>query len=267
MTNGQKVATVALNYAGQGLVENPWGSNHDNGGPIDKAEKFWGLSGLAYCAMGVSQEYRDAGVPDAGVISPSTYVMCERAEAQGLWLPDGHPVPPGAILILCGIHTEVAISQRSNGWIDAVGWNVNQGVRRTVRQLGGGWRCIVVPALAQGTAEPVVVYGFDDLSQAPKRYGPWHDRAGREAAIASLPDTARHFARRVRIPGRNQYAFDLLSPHQWHFGAWQDKAVRDSKMAAYKKHVGHNLRPWKHTIPDHTAPAGSGGLTTGEATQ
>jgi hypothetical protein len=214
--------------------------------------------------MAVSAWYREAGVDDDGVIHPATGVMCERASAKGIWLAGGS-VPPGAILILCGIHTEVAIHQRSDGLIDCVGGNVNQGVRQTVRALGNGWRCMVPPAILQGQPEPIRVYGFDDPAHMPKRYGPWHDRSAREAAIASLPPDERRFARRIRIPGRNQYAFDLLNPAQWRFGPWQDKGARDADMAAYQRKTGRSMRPWSQPVQPQTG--GGGSVTSGETTQ
>lgn len=260
MNAGQKVAAVALSHVG--LQENPFGSNTDGGGLIDQMENFWGLHAEPWCAMYVSFCYRTAGVDDDGVINPGTATMCERASAKGLWLAT-KPVPAGAIMILCGIHTEIAIHDRGNGLIDCVGGNVNQGVRQTVRTLGNGWRCIVPPAILTGQAEDVRVFGFDDPAHMPKRFGPWHDRAARESEIASLPPDERRFARRVRIPGQNQFAFDLLDPGQWRFGPWQDKASRDQQMAAYQKKVGRSMRPWSQPVPP---PQGSGGVTSGETT-
>jgi hypothetical protein len=261
-TNGQKVAQVALAHVG--LIENPVGSNTDSGGLIDQMQAYWGLHAEPWCAMYVSYCYRTAGVDDDGVINPGTSTMCMRAAAKNLWRAAG-PVPTGAIMILCGIHTEVVISDRGNGLIDCVGGNVNQQVMRTVRSLGGGWRCIVPPAILQGQPEPIRVYGFDDPAHAPKRYGPWHDRSAREAAIASLPPDERRFARRIRIPGRNQYAFDLLNPAQWRFGPWQDKGARDADMASYQKKVGRSMRPWSQPVQPQTG--GGGSVTSGETTQ
>lgn len=260
-TNGQKVAAVALSHVG--VQESPWGSNTDGGGFIDQIEKWWGLHAEPWCAMYVADCYREARVDDAGVINPGTATMCQRADAKELWHTQG-PVPTGAILILCGIHTEIAIHQRADGLIDAVGGNVNQGVRQTVRQLGNGWRAIVPPAILQGQPEPVTVYGFDDPAHMPRRYGPWHDREAREKAIAGMAQAEQRWVRRLRIPGRNQYAFDLLNPAQWRFGPWQDKGARDVQMAAYQQKVGRSMRPWSQAV----APQDStGAITSGETTQ
>lgn len=251
---------MALSHVG--VQESPWDSNTDGGGFIDQIEKWWGLHAEPWCAMYVSDCYREAGVDDAGVINPGTSTMCARADQKGLWLK-GTSVPPGAILILCGIHTEIAVHQRSDGLIDAVGGNVNQGVRATVRQLGNGWRCIVPPAILLGQSEPVRVYGFDDPAHMPRRYGPWHDRASREATIAKLQQAEQRWVRRIRIPGQNQYAFEVLDPQQWRYGPWQDRATRDREMAAMQQKVARSMRPWSQAMSPQD---GTGGVTTGETT-
>jgi hypothetical protein len=263
MTNGQKVATTALSHLG--TQESPLGSNTDGGGWIDKIEAQWGLHAEPWCAMAVSAWYREAAVDDDGVINPGTATMCARADAKGLWHTQG-PVPPGAILILCGIHTEVAIAQRADGLIDCVGGNVSDGVYKTVRQLGGGWRCIVPPAILQGQPEPITVYGFDDPHFAPERFGPWHDRAARESVIAGLPVAERNHVRRVRIPGANQFAFYVLNPNKWRFGPWQDKADRDAQMADMAAKTGRQMRPWSQQVQSVPAPSSGGGPTTGVKT-
>lgn len=259
-TNGQKVATVALSHVG--VQESPFDSNTDGGGWIDQIQAYWHLHSQPWCAMAVSAWYREAGVDDDGVINPGTATMCDRAAAKGLWLAT-KPVPTGAIMILCGIHTEVVVSDRGNGMLDCVGGNVNQQVMRTVRALGSGWRCIVPPAILQGQPEPVRAYGFDDPAHSPHRYGPWHDRASREATIAKLQASDRRWVRRIRIPGRNQYAFDLLNPTHWRFGPWQDRAVRDGEMAAYQQKTGRSMRPWSQAV----AAQGTGSPTSGESTR
>jgi len=261
VNDGQKVAVEALSRVG--THESPWDSNTDGGGFIDQIEKFWGMHGEPWCAMYVSWAFRAAQVNDAGVISPATGVMCQIATQKGLWLPAGHPAPTGAIMILCDIHTEIVISQRASGLIDCVGGNVNQGVNKTVRALGGSWRCIVPPEVVAAPPAPIVVYGFDDPHFTPKRYGPWHDRDAREKRIHQLPHDQLRWVRRINVHGKNQYAFEILNPNKWHFGSWLDKGVRDQKMNAYEHSTGRQMRPWNQKVhPDE----GTGSLTTGDTT-
>ena len=55
VTAGEKA--VELLTADEGIAESPAGSNRTKYG------KYWGVDGVAYCAMGVSWAYREAGSP------------------------------------------------------------------------------------------------------------------------------------------------------------------------------------------------------------
>lgn len=259
MTNGQKVALAAMRHLG--VTEDPWGSNTDDGGPIDAWEMIYRLHAEPWCAMFAGAMYREAGVDDSGLIDPGTAVICQRSDRMGAWWRGG-PVPAGALWVRCGFHVEIVLADEGNGVLANIGGNVNQGVRRTWRRISDG-RIVVPPQVSVGEPELATVYGFDDPRLAPRRYGGWSRREAREQVIADLPHERRRMARRINIGGMAPYAFEILPGRRWHFGPWEDKEVRDRAMAEYsRQHNRRQMRPWAQRI----RPAGSGRITSGDTT-
>lgn len=257
-----------------GVRENPWGSNDDQGGWISQIERENGMRGQPWCGMAWKRAYEEAGVSDGGVGSPSTQLTCQLAGQHGWWLPRNHPVPAGAGMVKCGIHIEMAMADAGpleGGRYRAVhdiGGNVSDAVRLTVRSTADF--AVFVPAAALvGQAEPITVYGFDDVELAPKLYGPWHERPRRERVIHQHFSDADHhrLVQRLYLPRRNHYAFRVYPTHgaTWRLGPWWDQHGRDEQYHDYHAaNPGHRLRTWSRQVM-HT-PVNPAALTRGERT-
>lgn len=272
MTGGQQAVQAFLRHLGS--HENPWGSNGDQGGWIDTIERENGMWHEPWCGMAYKRAYEEAGVDLGGVGSASTQLTCNLVSQRGWWLPRNHPVPAGAGLIKCGIHIEMAMEDAGptdNGAhriVKAIGGNVSDAVRLTTRSTAD-FAVFVPPAALQGTVELMKVYGFDDTTWAPKLYGPWAERDGRERVIHSRfsDDDHNRLVQRLYLPGRNHYAFRVYPVHgvQWRYGPWYDQHGRDEQFRAYQHaHPKHKLRTWSRTIQHQTVAPGA--LTTGERT-
>jgi len=261
MRVGQQVVLTALRHNGD--TEDPWASNTDRGGWIDQIQRAWGLHGVPWCGCAWDAWYREAGVTDNGIGSPSTGAMCQHAQNGG-WLWKGGPVPAGAAWLRCGIHVELVVGDRGNGVLDCIGGNVNQAVRQTVRRISDATIIAVPPAILEGDPEPVHVYGFDDLNLRPKRYGGWATKEQRKAVIQSLSPAKRKQVHTINIGGPSPFAFVIYPTDntRWHFGPWESKDRRDALMREYQhSHPHHRLRPWSILVNDL---GGHGGMTTGE---
>jgi hypothetical protein len=265
MKSGQLVAMTALRHLGD--TEDPFGSNTDRGGWIDSCQADWHLHGVPWCGCAVDRWFREAGVDDGGVCHPATGIMCANARNRGwVWRKTGgSTVPAGAIWISCGQHVEVVVGDRGDGLLDCIGGNVNQACRSTVRRLADATMIIVPPAILEGTDEDVRVYGFDDLTLRPKRFGPWRTKTQRENVIKKLTPERRKQVHRVRIAGKSPFAFVIYprATTRWRFGPWDSKDARDGLMREYRaSHSGRKLRPW---ALDVNRMGGKGGVTTGES--
>jgi hypothetical protein len=261
MSAGQRVIRAALSHLGD--TERPWGSN--TGPEVDRFTRFYSMHSVPWCGCFVGFCFDEADVDDAGVCSPSTAVICQRADAAGgLAPPPGRPVPPGSLYIRCGVHVELVIRDNGDGTVSNIGGNVNQQVALTRRLLSDG-RIIVPPAVLEGEPEPANVYGFDDLLLRPKRYGGWATRAARERVIADLAPDVRKRVRRVRLTGgRASWAFEVVASSRWRFGPWPEKGTRDRLMREYQRnHAGRPLRAW---AIEQDARDGGGPLTAGDTT-
>jgi hypothetical protein len=273
MTNGQKVAVTALNLVAQGIREVPYASNSGRGF-IDDCQHYFhmgagtGVGPVAWCGCGEKRIYVLAGVDDGGLISPSTALMCQFGESHGMkWNWRARRIPPGASLVHCGVHTDTIVNHR---WpttiIDGVGCNVNNGVRKTVRNLSDGfWEVFVPPALLEGEPEPITMYGLDDITLRPETLGPWAKRDWREDVIKERYSQldAQHQIRRIKVPGKNPFAFEIIRSGrpEWKLGPWMDLDVRE-RVSKERVKQGHRVREWSIKV-DHLA--GTGGVTHGDS--
>jgi len=246
MTKGHRVVSILSRFVG--TEEVPLGSNRGpRGGFIDSAHRMYGLPPSPWCAMGVGYAYRLAGVDDSGVIHPYTGEICLRAKNKSLILRSGR-VPTGALLVRCGVHVEVAVRDRGNGLIDAIGCNVDHGIRRTVRRRDD-WVIVVPPdILRPSDHDQRRHFFFEDTSLRPIRFGPWRVRAWRDrrmaAAVARHP---RHRVRKWRQAGG--YGFDLVRGDGI-FGPWDSRRARDLAMAARQRRTGRRMRPFSVAVDD-----------------
>jgi hypothetical protein len=229
VTPNERVVATAARYIG--VRENPLGSNR---GPIiDKWERHWGMQGQPWCGMACSAWLREAGVTD--VSHPATWIICSRGREKG-WVTN-RPVP-GALIVWCGTHVGILVSEVSPGVWNTIEGNTSDMVARRVRSLAGA-TLVVSPELRH--AQPSVVREFylEDPKVTPKLYGPWRTKAGREKAIKSLSPANQRLARRVRVGGK--YGFTI---GRRVYGPWLDKDGRDKAALVLERRLGRQLRPF-----------------------
>lgn len=249
MTPNERVVATAARYIG--VRENPLGSNR---GPIiDKWERHWGMQGQPWCGLACSAWLREAGVTD--VSHPATWIICSRGREKG-WVTT-RPVP-GALIVWCGTHVEMLVSQVSPGVWNTIGGNVSDSVQRKVRSLEG---CTIVVSPELRHAQPALQreYFLEDPWVTPRYYGPWRTRTMRERAIARLTPANRKAARRVR-DGKG-YGFEL---GRRVYGPWLDKDGRNAAELVLERRLGRTLRPFSRVrrAPGSTVQAEALGRTT-----
>lgn len=247
MTLNERVVATAARYLS--VREKPLGSNDDGGGPITKWEATWGMRYEPWCGMFASAVLREAGVTD--VSHPATSVICQQARAKG-WVTNT-PVP-GALIVWCGTHVEILVSQASPGVWNTIGGNTSDQVARRVRSLSGG-TLVVSPELRNNKPAVQREFYFEDTAVTPVLYGPWLTKAGREKKIAALSPALRAQARRVRV-GR-KYGFTL---GRRVYGPWLDEAGRNEARPVLERRVGHTLRPFSRVTTAQGAPAAAQAL-------
>lgn len=253
MNSGQRVLSEL--YSVLGAHESPDGSNW--GHPfIEAALKLYSIPPNPWCAAAAGLAFYRAGVSDSGLIHPYTGFICDRADALGGLRPS-NGAPPGSLVIRCGIHVELLISDRGNGLLDTIGGNISNSVKQVVR-AADEWRIIVPPAILADATPPVPVfqmtYGFDDLNLKPHIYGGWATRdIRRQRRLAFLERRPGWWAREIRINRPSPFAFEA-GPHgtfgaQWKRGGWAALDVREEELLAYANRVGHhNLRRWSKRV-------------------
>ena len=231
MTPNQRVVATAARYIG--VREKPPGSNDDGGGWITKIERYWSMRYEPWCGMACSAWLREAGVTD--VSHPATSVICSRGREKG-WTTTT-PVP-GALIVWCGTHVEMLVSEVSPGVWNTIGGNTSDSVARRVRSLAGA-TIVVSPELRHAKPSQERVYFLEDPGVTPRLYGPWRTRQARERAISRLSPDKRAIARRVRVKGK--YAFEL---GRRVYGPWLDEQGRDEAKAVLERRLGRQLRPF-----------------------
>lgn len=251
MTPNQRVVAVAAKYVG--VRENPPGSNR--GKYIDQWENYWklGYLGWPWCGAFSSAVLREAGVTD--VSHPSTAEICRKAHQRG-WVTN-NPVP-GALIVWCGTHVEILVSERSPGVWNTIGGNTDDMVARRVRSLKGAM-IVVSPELRGGKVERERAYYLEDLkAKKPRFSGPWRTRVMREKAIKRLSPAMQRTVRRVRIRGK--YAFEFGGERRV-YGPWLDPAGRENAQKILEKRLGRRLRPFSR-VTNNTGAAEALGKTT-----
>src|ERR1044072_9889573 len=110
MTKGDKVVGVARSQVG--VVESPPGSNDS-----PKIREYISSCGIgfpvAWCGCFARWCFKTAGVEHNELVHPSTAQMCANAKAQHAFYVSG-TVPAGALIVRCGIHTEI-VEEATNG--------------------------------------------------------------------------------------------------------------------------------------------------------
>lgn len=255
MTPNERVVATAARYIG--VREK--GTNTDYGGPIDKWQRYWGMGrGTAigpqpWCGMFTSGVLREAGVTD--VSDPATSEICRKGREKG-WVTNT-PVP-GALIVWCGTHVEMLVSEVSPGVWNTIGGNTADSVARRVRSLAGA-TIVVSPELRHAKPAEERVYFLEDPGVTPRLYGPWRSRQAREKAISRMNPSQRAIARRVRVKGK--YAFELGRKV---YGPWLDEQGRDEAKTVLERRLGRQLRQFsrvRHTAGTAAAPEALGKTT------
>jgi hypothetical protein len=232
MTAAEKVIAAAARHVG--VVESPRGSNR--GAWIDRWARRWGewMIGQPWCGSFAAAMYAEAGVDDDGLAHPSTAEICRRARAQGAVTG---PMP-GGMVVWCGRHVEILVSEVRPGVWRTIGGNTNDSVAWRTRDISGA--ICVAPIAIRRSAVSQREYWIDDPAARPRRYGPWRLRAWRERAIAGLSPALQRRVRRIRVGGR--YAFEI-GPRR-RYGPWTEKASRDAALRTLERQLGRRLRPY-----------------------
>lgn len=257
---GLKVVKEAIRVLG--TIEKPKGSNKGPGF-INEAQAAWNMGpGTSigpqpWCGMAVSKWFRDGKVDSSNIPHPAVSVMCSKADSLGgLYPKSGEVIPPGSIIMKCGVHTEIVEQDTRDGYLDCIGGNVDDGVRRT-RRKKSEWRICVPPAVRQEDVAPTkTIYWFEDLRKKPAYKGPWRVRANRERQIKKLAPEIQKRVRRIRIgkegSKRAKYAFEIIpvgGAKTWEFGPWDSRDAREENLRAYEKANGYKVRRRARVVP------------------
>jgi hypothetical protein len=185
--------------------------------------------------MFVSAVYAEAGVDDDDLAHPSTAEICHRARAKGAVTG---PMP-GGMVVWCGQHVEILVSEVRPGVWRTIGGNVDNRVAWRVRDISGAI-CVTPIAIRRPAAASQHYWWIEDPGAKPRRYGPWRVRAWRERAISKLPPAMQRRVRRIRVAGK--YAYEIGPRRK--YGPWTDKASRDAALKILEARLGRRLRPY-----------------------
>lgn len=251
---GQKYVKEAQKWLG--LEENPWGSN--TGGPIfDPWSKYAGYSSpVPWCGVftkAMASKQHGMNWPEMESMTDGyTGYSVQRAKDKGWLKKGGASTPTGALFIKGGSsgHVGIVVTSSSTTFTTVEG-NANKGVRSYTRSWSDGWQAIVPPST--GTAQSTAMYGFDDLSVKPTRYGGWPTAKARDEQMALFaaanPDK---WTRAIRIDTKSPYAFEAGAKgtygKTWKFGGWSEKSVRDKQLSGWQskpENAGKPTRTWR----------------------
>ena len=275
MTNGEKYVSAALSH--EGVRER---SGRNDGEPIETWQKQaeakfpedyrpGALRGAPWCGCFTSamSDQAKVGIPKR-LTHPYTGYACQEGDKLGTRVTG--TIPPGSIMVKCGVHTGIVVRDRGTV-VDTIEGNYGNAVQRGVRRKAD-WRFYTWPDQAKGGtgSQPqirmVESYGFDDLSKRPDTYGPWptaliaKNEAAKFAKGRDLSDRwgpvpveldkrGSRFAFRVGRPGV-PYKDKNGKAVKWRFGGWHDKADRKRVMEQYiKDNPNAKLRTWRKRVP------------------
>lgn len=247
MSTGQKYVDKASLYLG--LVEKPKGSN--TGGPIMDWARYAGYSSpVPWCGCFVkamaSSKYGIGWDEMESVAHGYTGTIVARAKDKGWLKKGGASTPAGALFVRGGATGHVGIVLQSGAsTFRTVEGNANDGVRSYVRSWSDGWQAVVPPST--GRSEVTTMYGFEDLTTKPRRYGGWSSAQARDKQMdlymAAHPED---WARAIRINTPAPYAFEVGAPGTWgatyNYGPWASKTTRDAQLAKWKANNHGNVR-------------------------
>lgn len=262
MPDGRHAVAVLLDR--EGTIETS--PNSDHGGFIDRCQWFYGMGRgsstgpVAWCGCAAGYAYHLSGADDGGIASPSTGLMCLRADAQGGMHPKTELVPIGSFVIWCGIHTGLVIRDTGDV-LETIEGNCGNAVRRQWRPKDE-CRVIVTPAAlaVNDFDQPAFTiedrYGFDDLNIKPKFYGPWANikarNRERDRWLKNHPGWWAIDIRRSK-KGEPRYGFSVgrkgTYEETWRYGGWRTVDLRKEKIEAFARREGHkNIRIWHEKI-------------------
>jgi hypothetical protein len=177
--------------------------------------------------------------------------MCYNARRNGIReiTSRSEHVPAGAVIVKCGIHTEIVEEDLHNGLLRCIGGNTSNGVFRTLRARAD-WRIFVPVQITKPIVIPTrMVYWFEDPRKMADTYGGWRTKAARDQKLAGFLKKNPHLRGRIRIArrtrGRAPYIFQVLPPSGSIGGVSNDylsKAKRDKDAKTYEKSHGYRVR-------------------------
>lgn len=256
--DGQRVIAQATKYLGRHEI--PMGSNTDQGGPIDRWERAYGLRGEPWCGMFAAGMYFEAGVDDDSIGHPATQVMYDRAKALGAIV--SYPIP-GSYFVYPGIHTGIVVRDLGGGVVETIEGNHGDRVATARRAYGPGTGLyFLAPRAIRDGAKPTPPardYFLEDVGATPILRGPWRSKQARDKNLASLPAARRAHARPIRT-ARGKYAF--LEGARRLYGPWGSKSQRDDARKILEARLGRTLRPMSRPARREKTSADPLGKTT-----
>lgn len=229
-----------------GVVEVPLGSNRGPRVEEYQASTYLPGSGWPWCGAFVCWVWQEAGLERwlaQRIASPSTSMMCQVAEQDGLMCPPR----PGAAIVWCGTHCEILHSPMGEGVWRTIGGNTSDGVFWRTRSVAGT-TVFGPPGLEDASAEVVAqpLYWLEDPRARAEAVGRWARRAWAENALGNLEPERRANA---TVVARGDGGFSLRIGEPRHYGPWvgaAGKAGRDTRARpAIEDRLRRRLRPYR----------------------
>lgn len=258
-TPGDRVVAAAARRVG--TTERPLGSNGDGGGWIDQIIRAAGLYDLPgpekpWCNMATMAWYREPGVSDQGIQSPSTALTA--ANARRLGLVTGHPAR-GGLVCWPGRHIALIETVYAGGVVGTIGGNESDAVRRSTRNGPGTGAIFITPSAmaAPPPPAPTRVWCFNDPKGRVLHPGAWRTKAFALAARRRLGaiGTGAVLTRRNR-------RWRILLPAEWRFA---NRPARDTWKAKREKQTGRRMRTSTRLVA-HLTPAQAAAQGLGKTT-
>ena len=250
-TPGQSLIHEASKYLGQ----REGAANRSGGAIVDACQRHFGLTGVPWCGCFVGFVASRVGFePFRQIGHPAVAVTHARATERGWVKAGGATTPPGSLFLIAGKHIGFVL-ESSSRYFRTVEGNAGNACASLTRAWSDGWQAVVAPGLGTSSPAERQAFGFEDITNTPKRFGPWADKAGRDRVMADYAAAnPNRYTRAIRVPVSDGPAFAFESgpkpaPAVYRFGPWADKAGRDRVMAAWERSTGRKARPFRTLVP------------------
>lgn len=247
MTNGEKV--IASFRRRLGVIEIPLGSNDDRGGWITQGEADWGMRYQPWCGTSGRRAWKDAGLSDDGLGSPSTAQIVVNARREGRLRAE--PVPGCYVVWKPGpsghVETFIRWVNKAAGQALTIGGNTSDRVREHVRDVRGAY--FVVPSALDVVPQYRTLYWWEDPAAEPKCHGLWAREDYRDNAIKKWvakngnPGHVRKGKLSVLRGGKLVPRWTFWTGPRKRSIDFDSKAKRDADLRKVEAATGHTLRP------------------------